>query len=107
MRITGGAPGGSAAWRALAAAITSMTMNAGAWAPCPTFSPAISVAADRQPRAARVGGPAAGPLCVRQVARAGDDVGPARLGRRVGHGRTAAQRLRHGECGGQRRAGLP
>ena len=38
MRITCGAPAGSAAWRALAAAITSITMNGGADAPRPTFS---------------------------------------------------------------------
>src|SRR5512135_3183019 len=41
MRITGGAPGGRAAWRALAAAITSMTMNGGALAPRPIFSTSV------------------------------------------------------------------
>src|SRR5689334_25048030 len=43
MRITGGAPGGSAAWRAFAAAITSITMNGGASAPLPIFSAIGSV----------------------------------------------------------------
>src|SRR5579872_7311865 len=40
--MTEGAPSGSAAWRALAAAITSITMNGGAIAPRPTFSMARS-----------------------------------------------------------------
>ena len=38
MRITCGAPGGSVAARALAAAMTSITRNGGAAAPLPTFS---------------------------------------------------------------------
>ena len=38
IRITCGAPGGNAACRALAAEMTSMTMNGGAKAPLPTFS---------------------------------------------------------------------
>ncbi len=38
MRMTCGAPGGSAACRALAAAITSMTRNGGTAALRPTFS---------------------------------------------------------------------
>src|SRR5580704_5357407 len=41
MRMTCGAPGGSAACRTLAAAITSITMNGGALAPRPIFNMSV------------------------------------------------------------------
>src|SRR3954454_18015962 len=38
MRMTCGSPGSNPAWRAFAAAMTSITMNGGASAPLPIFS---------------------------------------------------------------------
>src|SRR5271166_935370 len=43
MRMTCGAPGGCAAWRAFAAAMTSITMNGGASAPLRIFNAIGSV----------------------------------------------------------------
>src|SRR5208283_521457 len=43
MRMTCGSPGGSAAWRAFAAAMTSITMNGGASTPLPIFNAIGSV----------------------------------------------------------------
>src|SRR5690349_1914693 len=43
MRMTCGSAGASVAWRAFAAAMTSITMNGGASAPLPIFSAIASV----------------------------------------------------------------
>src|SRR5271166_6227704 len=104
MRITCGAPGGSEAWRALAAAITSITMNGGALAPRPTFS--TSIPAGREPGVARIGCPAAGAVLARQVSGAGYDVGAPGIRDRRRHRLTGAQRVQHPDRNGHRRARL-
>src|SRR6185437_11812759 len=99
MRMMCGSCAARLAWRVLAAAITSITMNGGAAAARPILS-AISrcrpsLATDRQPGAARVGGPAAQALAARQIAAAGDDVGAAGVRHRDGHRLIGAQRVHH------------
>src|SRR4051812_28730308 len=85
IRMTPGAPGGSAAAWALAAVITSMTRKGGAAAPRPTFSaiaPLLLVhRAERHAGAARVAERQAAVRPAWQVVRAGGELGARRRGR--------------------------